>query len=540
MAFIDPDRPDTHFLTLADYRLLSKRIALGLLDAGLQPGQRVLLYSGNNVYFPTVFCGILMAGGVFTGASPAFTRGELVHQLRDSGASFLIASEAGLPTALSAAVDVGLPRRQIFIFDSMTTAKSNTPSPGKAGRRDGVRHWTELLAGNLAQAEAWDWIEPADPAEAMCCLNYSSGTTGLPKGVQTSHAAYVATVVGMVAGEEKENITDQRSLCILPLYHVLGQAFFSAVTVYLGIPVYIMASFDFEKMLQHTQRFRISMLMCVPPILVALVKHPAAKKYNLSSMTKLFCGGAPAGSELLNEVEQLWPSGMALVRQGWGMTELTCCALFWHPKDTRKSGGVGEVAPNCSARLMELDGKTSITEANRPGELWLAGPVLMKGYWQNPAATAETIVVDDDGTLWLKTGDIAYVDNYGPGGVFHIVDRLKELIKVKGFQVAPAELEAILLERADIVDAAVVGVVINGEELPRAYVVRAPGSNTTGREIAAWMEDRVAGYKHLRGGVALIDAIPRSPAGKIMRKILRERAAFEVGDRQPPRSSRLS
>jgi len=160
---LDADRPDTHLLSKADYRLLAKRIALGLVDAGLAPGDRVLLFSGNNLYFPSVFLGTIMARGVFTGANPGFVARELAHQLKDSGATFMIAATASLETALRAAKEAGLSRDRVFLFDAPEVPRTENPSPGPAGRAEGTRHWTELLQGNLERAQTWDWEEPSDP-----------------------------------------------------------------------------------------------------------------------------------------------------------------------------------------------------------------------------------------------------------------------------------------------------------------------------------------------------------------------------------------
>jgi len=517
--FLDADRPETHFLTMAEYRLLSKRVALGLIDAGLKPGQRVLMYSGNSIYFPPVFLGVLMAGGIFTGANPSFVCRELAYQLRNSEAVFMISAASSLPTALEAAKEVGMPRENVFIFDTPTNPKSDRPSPGRAGRKDGARHWTELLQGNLSRAEGWAWAEPADSSTTTCCLNYSSGTTGVPKGVEISHYAYVAngegvTTLDKVDPDLEAKRARARGLGFLPLYHAFGQTYFIANYPHSGLPIYMMPGFDFQKMLQHVERFRITNLTCVPPIVVALAKHPLARKHDLSSVEAIGCGAAPLGQEVADEVEKLWPSGRLQVRQGWGMTEVTCTSMSWDPTATQKSSGVGELMPNCAARLMELDGKTEIKEANRRGELWVTGPNLLRGYWRNPQATAETVVTDEQGTRWLKTGDIAYVETYGPGAIFHIVDRIKELIKVKGNQVAPAELEAVLLEHPDVSDVAVVGVTIQGEELPRAYIVRSEGCKAKEQDIAAWMAGKVIRYKQLKGGVAFIDAIPKNPVSE--------------------------
>lgn len=188
--------------------------------------------------------------------------------------------------------------------------------------------------------------------------------------------------------------------------------------------------------------------------------------------------------------------------------------MSWDPNIYFQTASVGELNPNCSAKLMRLDGSGEITEANQRGELWVAGPTLMQGYHNKPQETADTIYIDPNGTRWLKTGDIAYIETYGPGGFWHIVDRLKELIKYKGQQIAPAELEGVLLESPAVIDVAVVGVTINGEEVPRAYVVRDPESSVSEKDIAKWMEEKVVPYKRLRGGVVFLNAVPRNPVSE--------------------------
>ncbi|KLU89960.1 4-coumarate-CoA ligase [Magnaporthiopsis poae ATCC 64411] len=278
---MDADRPDDRFLTMAEYRLLAKRIALGLQRAGLKPGDRVLVFSKNSVWFPAVFVGVLMAGGIFTGANPGYVPRELSHQLRDSDASFMLASPEGMPVALEAAAEVKLPRDHVYLFDPELDPKVADPNP-PATTVDyaGARHWAELLRDTLARAENWDWTEPTDPASVTCCLNYSSGTTGVPKGVEISHHAYVANCEGVryvtsLDPTVTERRTRERSLCFLPLYHALAQTYFTANHARNGTPVYYMPSFDFPKMLSHVQKYRITNLTLVPPIVVALAKHPA-------------------------------------------------------------------------------------------------------------------------------------------------------------------------------------------------------------------------------------------------------------------------
>lgn len=517
-AIIDADRPDTHFLTFEEYRLLSKRIGLGLQQAGLKPGDRVLLFSGNSVYFPSAFLGILMAGGIFSGANPSFVARELAYQLRDSGATFLIASGESLDVALQAAEEAGLPKDRVYIFDDKEDPRGNKPAPGVKGRQKGVNHWTELIQADIAEAARWDWVEPLDSKTTTCCLNYSSGTTGVPKGVEISHHSYVANCSQVVYLSQldpnfEKKKARSRGLGFLPLYHAYGQTYFIANYPQQRIPVYIMPKFDFLKLLQHTQKYRITTLPCVPPIIVALAKHPAARQFDLSSVETIGSGAAPLASDVARECESLFKGSESevIVSQGWGMTEVTCTCMMWDSRLLRPSGGVGELLPNCAAKIMELDGKTEILEPNKPGELWATGPNLLKSYWNKPEATRETVVVDPDGTRWLRTGDIAYVEDYKPGAIWHIVDRIKELIKVKGNQVAPAELEGILLDHPGVTDSAVVGVTIDGEEYPRAYIQKTPGSKVTEKEIAEWLAGKVTRYKQLRGGVVFIEAIPKNP-----------------------------
>ncbi|KAL2263472.1 hypothetical protein VTK26DRAFT_6679 [Humicola hyalothermophila] len=557
LAFIDPEQPDTNFLTTQAYRLLAKRVALGLQKAGLRRGDRVLIFSNNNIFFPSVFLGILMAGGIVSGANPTFVPRELAYQLKDSESSFLFVAEHATATAFEAAAQVGLPKERIFVLGGKTQAASEiatapNPAPGIQGRVGGARHWTELLAGNAAQAETWSWEEPANPEETTCCLNYSSGTTGLPKGVEISHYSYVANGAGVVHTNHlkpdfQEKVKTDRGLCFLPLYHAYGQTYFIANLPKLGIPVYVMPAFDFVKMLQYIQRYRVTILTLVPPIVLLMAKHPATKQFDLSSLNTVGSGAAPLSREVCDQVEKLIrrpaDGDPLVIRQGWGMTEVTCTCMSWDPTTTLPgSAGVGELSANCRAKLVSLaDGATEITRPHERGELWVTGPTLMRRYWRRPEATADAVVVDpEDGkTRWLRTGDIAYVDRYAPGAIFFVVDRLKELIKVKGNQVAPAELEGVLLENADVADAAVVGVTIAGEEVPRAYVVRRQGSTASEQDVARWIEGRVTRYKWLRGGVKFVEAIPKNPSGKILRKQLRDRAAKEVGD-SAPKPSKLA
>lgn len=292
-----------------------------------------------------------------------------------------------------------------------------------------------------------------------------------------------------------------------------------------------MKKFDFVQMLEAVQKFKITSLTMVPPIVVALAKSPLTKKYDLSSVVEMGSGAAPLSGDVIREAEALWPEGGPKLKQGWGMTEATCSLLGWDPRLDIIPDSVGELQANCRAKIMNTDGNAEVGVGER-GEIWVQAPSLMKGYWRNESATNEIFVNDHDGQ-WMKTGDIAYVDTKGR---FFIVDRIKELIKVKGNQVAPAELEGVLLEHHQIADACVVGVTIHGEEVPRAYVVLQAGQVGNEKEIQEWLAKRVSRHKQVVGGVVFVDVIPKNPSGKILRRVLRERAKAEVGDQEPAKA----
>ncbi|KAF2686857.1 4-coumarate-CoA ligase-like protein [Lentithecium fluviatile CBS 122367] len=523
-AFISAREPEKHFISIADYRLYAQRLASGLLRSGLKPGDRVLLFSGNTLYFPTVIMGVIMAGGIFTGANPGYVARELAYQLKDSGARFMICTEGSLETGMEAAKQVGLPVSSIFLFDD-GVATIEGRAVEKETPQGTIRHWTTLLDSE-DKGRAYHW--PDDDLDAVVTLNYSSGTTGVAKGVMITHKNYVANCLQQIhIGKQIDNYEAkrqrQRGLCFLPLFHAMSQAVFAVNAPVQRVPVYMMPKFDFLEMLQCVQKYRITDLTLVPPVVVAMAKHPATKKFDLSSVERVGSGAAPLGREICEELEKLWPDGRVNVKQGWGMTEVTCAVTTYDPSKIDKKSSVGELLANCQAKIVRDDeGKVEAKPGER-GEVLLKGPNVMKGYWGKEQATKEAFTSDG----WYKTGDVCYVDEEGH---FFIVDRKKELIKVKGLQVAPAELEALLLDHPDVQDAAVIGVTANGEELPRAYIVPQAQTKPTpevAENIKRWLAERVSKAKRLEGGVHFIDAIPKNPSGKILRKKLRERAAAE-------------
>ncbi|KAK4952686.1 hypothetical protein LTR10_009492 [Elasticomyces elasticus] len=527
---IDAELPE-YYLTQHTYREWSKRFALGLQQNGFKSGDRLLLYSGNTIFFPVILLGTIMAGGIFTGANPTYVARELAYQLKDSGATFLITSESSLKTALDAADSIGFPKDRVYVSDAGFSTLEGKPQSSVQG----TAHFSQLFASS---ASSFTWPEFSNQAQmnTTCVLNYSSGTTGVPKGVEITHLNYIANCaqteyMSSLAPDYESLVKQARGLSFLPMYHAYGQTHHCVSSAKKGIPVYVMRKFEFVELLRCIERYRITSLTLVPPIAVALTKRPEVKDFDISSVTSAGCGAAPLGRESAEDFDRTVAKGAWQLRQGWGMTEITCSAIGFDPTSSFVSGAVGELNPNIEGCIVDEEGKEVGLEER--GEFWVRGPNVMKGYWRKPEATAETMTPD----RWLKTGDIAYRDK---DGLIYIVDRKKELIKVKGNQVAPAELESLLLDHPAVLDAAVVGVVINGEELPRAYVAIQPTHAQTfaTKELASWLAERVAPHKRLAGGVVVTEAIPKNPSGKILRKVLRERAKEEVGDREV-RGSRL-
>ncbi|KAF2652775.1 4-coumarate-CoA ligase-like protein [Lophiostoma macrostomum CBS 122681] len=527
-AFISAQEPEKHRLSIKDYRLYAQRLASGLLRSGFQPGERILLFSGNTLFFPSVIMGIIMAGGVFTGANPTYVTRELAYQLNDSGAKYLFCAEGSLETGLAAAKEVGMSADRIFVFDSGVGTFS-----GQTVERDSpqgkIRHWTTLLdTVENGQSYAWPDLRSNEELDRVVALNYSSGTTGVAKGVMITHRNYVANCTQTIHMSQQHRDYHQRikrwkALCFLPMYHAMAQAIFCVNAPKQRIPVYMMPRFDFLEMLQCVQKFKITSLLLVPPVVVAMAKQPVVKKFDLSSVEDTGSGAAPLGLEASRQFESLWPDGRMALKQGWGMTELTCAGTSAHPHMPSGSSSVGELLANCEARIVADDEGLVELPQGESGEIWIRAPNVMKGYWNRPEATRETITPGG----WLKTGDVAFVDK---DNQIHIVDRKKELIKVKGLQVAPAELEALLLDHPDVQDVAVIGVTTDDEELPRAYIVpQSPEKATAevGIDIKKWLAERVSKAKRLEGGVHFLEMIPKNPSGKILRKQLREMAAKE-------------
>jgi acyl-CoA synthetase (AMP-forming)/AMP-acid ligase II len=472
------------------YRQLSaaiQRVAAGLYQRGLRQGDVFAIYSPNLPEYVVAFHAVLLAGGVVTTLNPLYTVDEAVNQLNDCGAKYLLTISKLLDQAQAASSRSTI--RELFTFDPVAGA---TP-------------FAALWEGDALPIQV-DIL----PSEDLAVLPYSSGTTGGAKGVMLTHRNVVANVLQCdgVTNVDTVSSTD-RIIGVLPFYHIYGMGAIVTVSLVRGATIVTMPRFDLEQFLALIQKHKITRLNVVPPMLVAFAKHPLVEKYNLSSLIELASGAAPLSAELAHAV--MSRLGCSVI-QGFGMTETSPITHYYNRNlaASDKRGSVGPLIPNTEAMVVNtVTGRP--VGVNERGELWIRGPQVMKGYLNNPEATAATL--DRDG--WLHTGDIGYADEQA---FFFIVDRLKELIKYKGYQVAPAELEALLLEHPAVADVAVISSPDEeAGEVPKAFVVRK--GEVTAEALMAWVAERVPPQKKIRR-LEFIDAIPKSAAGKVLRRVL--------------------
>jgi acyl-CoA synthetase (AMP-forming)/AMP-acid ligase II len=473
-------------ITFAELTDSVRAVAAGLAELGFGKGDVFAHYAPNVPEYAAAFHGVGTVGGINTTVNPLFTADELAAQLSDSRARLLVTVPPLLDKALAAAERAGV--EEVFVY----------------GEAEGATPFASLLAGGGRPPEV-----EIDPAQDLVALPYSSGTTGLPKGVMLTHRNLVANLCQM--GPPHQTASDDRVIAVLPFFHIYGMVVILNAALARGATLVTMPRFDLPGFLGAIQEHRVTRAYIVPPIAVALAKHPLIDEFDLSSVRIMLSGAAPLGPDLQTACAERLDCGIV---QGYGMTE-TSPVTHVVPDDRagEAPGSIGFLVPNTECRVVEI-GTDQDAAPGEPGELWVRGPQVMKGYLNNPRATADTI--DPDG--WLRTGDIGRVDE---DGRFWIVDRLKELIKYKGYQVAPAELEEVLLGHAAISDAAVIGIPDEeAGEAPKAFVVAK--TPITPEEVAGYVASRVAPYKRLRA-VEVIDEIPKSPSGKILRRVLVER-----------------
>jgi acyl-CoA synthetase (AMP-forming)/AMP-acid ligase II len=479
-------------LTYAGLAGAVRRFGAALAARGMRKGDVLAIFSPNVPEYAVVFHGVCSIGGVNTTLNPLYTAEEIAFQLRDSGARWLFTVEPLLERALAAVRDTGV--EEVFVL----------------GEGDGATS----LASVLAEEHGDPPSVATDPDEDLAVLPYSSGTTGLPKGVMLTHRNVVANLCQIGAVQEVGE--DDKLVGVLPFFHIYGMQVIMNLALRKGATVVTMPRFDLAQFLALVEDRQITRAYLVPPIVLALAKHPLVDEHDLSSLGLIMSGAAPLGPELADACSRRLD---CLVVQGYGLTE-TSPVTHTTPerRDRNRPGAVGLPAPNTEVRVVDPESGRDLG-AGETGEVWVRGPQVMRGYLGNDDATRATI--DDEG--WLHTGDLGYVDS---DGYLFVVDRLKELIKYKGFQVAPAELEEILLSHPGVADAAVIpSPDEEAGEVPKAFVVLA-GDGVATDEVVDYVAERVAPQKRVRR-IEVVEEIPKSPSGKILRRVLvdRERAA---------------
>ncbi|OKH50387.1 thioester reductase [Calothrix sp. HK-06] len=470
------------------------KVAAGFAARGFCKGDVVAIYSPNCLEYPIAFQAIALLGGVSSTANPSYTASELAYQLNDAGAKYLLTVPELLDRGLEAASQSKV--ESVFVF----------------GNALGAISFSVLLedCDDLPKVQ----INPKVDAVA---LPYSSGTTGLPKGVILTHHNLAANVYQLT---NRELISSADTIIgILPFFHSYGLQIFLNYSLYCGATVVVMPQFDLETFLRLVEKYKITRAHLVPPIVLALAKQPIVDKYDLSSLKIITCGAAPLGNELTLECEQRLN---CIIKQAYGLTE-TSPITHINPDERKKikPGSVGRCIRNTECKIVDIETQKPLG-FNEQGELWIRGPQVMKGYLNNPEATAK--VIDADG--WFHTGDIAYVDE---DSYFYIVDRIKELIKYNGYPIAPAELEAVLLSHPAIADAAVIpSPHPSTGEVPKGIVVLK--SEATTEEIMEFVAGLVAPHKRIRR-LEIVDKIPKSASGKILRRLLVQREIANVGEK---------
>ncbi len=485
------DGPTGRRITYAELPVMVRRFATGLARRGFGKGDVLAIFMPNVPEYGVAFLGAAHLGGVNTTVNSLYSTDDLIHQFRDSGARFLLTVPDFLDRARPAVEATGI--EEVFVL-------------GDAGH---CASYAELLdnAGDAPRADI-------DPLADMVAMPYSSGTTGLAKGVMLSHRNLIANFALSSAVNPARK--DDKMFAVLPFFHIYGMALLLLLALHNGVTLLSSPRFELEQFLRIVQDHRVTMLSLVPPLVLALAKHPAVDQYDLSCVRLITCGAAPLGADLEAACARRLGCGVV---QGYGLTEVAGAShIRALGSDLDLPGSVGPVLTNTESKIIDIETGAELGP-NETGEVLIRGPQVMLGYLDNPEANARSL--DDEG--WFYTGDIGYADE---DGCFYIVDRVKELIKYKAYQVAPAELEALLLTHEAVADAAVIpSPDLEAGEVPKAFVARA--GELGEQELMDWVAARVAPHKKIRR-VEFVGEIPKSASGKILRRLLVEQERCRV------------
>ncbi|KAK2606035.1 hypothetical protein QQS21_003553 [Conoideocrella luteorostrata] len=512
-------------------RALSKELGFKAHE-GTEWDKVVACFSLNTIDYLTLAWAVHRVGGILSCVNAAYNSSELEYQLKDSGAKAVFTCLPLLKTAIAGIKNVGIPKDRVFLHELPAIATAGLSNPGHKTTNQLISEGGRLPAFKPADS----YWRRGDGAKRIAFLCYSSGTSGLPKGVMIAHMNVIANTLQFATYGQpyRDSLKKQLSrkeytetaLGLLPMSHIYGLIVISHVSPYRGDGVVVLPRYDFRHLLQAIQDYRIEKLYLVPPMIIHLAKQPdIVKQYDLSSVRSAHTGAAPLKEDTAKEFLKVLPQVSVL--QGYGLTETSTVVCTTSPEDVFL-GGSGSLLPGYTARIFTPEGE-EINGYNQTGELWVHSPSVVPGYLHNEKATQETFVIADDGLRYMKTGDEAMIAKSKNGNehVF-ITDRIKELIKVKGHQVAPAELEGHILTHGAVNDCVVIGVPSDREgEVPKAFVVKSHNARGSDEEITKsilkHVADHKSDYKRLRGGVEFIDVVPKNPSGKILRRVMRDK-----------------
>ncbi len=497
-------------ISFREFDQRTNQLAMALIDFGLKKGDRVSLFLENSPQFVIGYFAILKAGGVVVAANPMFKEDELKYELMDAGARIIIAQDFLYPKVRNVREEAGLSHVILTSYRDYLPASLSLPlHPSMQGPKERFPETLDLL--QLMDSYRPEQLSiPINLREDLALLQYTSGTTGLPKGAMITHFSLMTNTVGSAVwnGVLEEDIL----LSILPFFHVTGMIHSMCRPVYTGTTNIMLARFDPEAILQAIHKYRCTLWSSITTMNVAIVNHPDVEKYDLRSLRVCGSGGAPVPKEILEKWRKIIGTELA---EGYGLSE-TISQTHMNPYLRPRYGSIGLPQFGIDCRIVDVETGVDLP-LDQEGELLIKGPTVMKGYWNRPEATAEAL---KDG--WLYTGDIARMDE---DGYFYIVGRKKELIKASGYSVFPAEVENFLYGHPAIKEVAVIGVPdpYRGENIKAVIVLKPEYENKVrAEEIVAWCKGKMAAYKYPRI-VEFVKELPKTASGKVLKRVLREK-----------------
>nr|XP_012229595.1 PREDICTED: 4-coumarate--CoA ligase 1-like isoform X2 [Linepithema humile] len=489
--------------TYAQAKDATSYIGRSLRNIGLKKGDVVALVAPN--YPDTVLgcLGILSGELVVTTMNPLYTADEMSRQLLKAKAKAVITAAEIVSTVLNATRSCLPPETPVIVIDDKTG-----PIP------EGSIPFDDLIT----RGKSLPLINPSITCDDVAVLPFSSGTTGLPKAVMLTHRNLVSNIMMAQASSKifRPTTSEYQDVvpAILPYFHIYGMNGVVNSRLAFGVKLITIPKFVPQTYLDILENHKATSLFLVPPIMLFLSNSPLVKKQHLEHVYTIMSGAAPLSE---SDIEPIYKKfnidpNVLKCRQGYGLTESSPVAFI---EEGKKLSSIGHNIANCQARLVDVTTQQDVSTSGQTGELWIRGPHIMKGYLDDEAATKATVTKEG----WLKTGDIAYFDEDFD---FYITDRLKELIKVKGYQVPPAELEALLRSHPDVEEAAVIGIPhARYGEVPKAFVVASKNKKPTEDDIKNFVKEKVSDYKELTGGVTFVNEIPKNASGKILRSKLK-------------------